>query len=143
MKRLWELAVLLGVGVGIFLAPRPLHAQACKDETDMLDGSKQALMDFVLTVKKESLPDFERADEQKSAVSKLSIHTSMMQELVTCLDKAAQDTTASKADADAAKARRDASAKLLEKIQQEENGIKSAKASKDAKTLIENLDLAA
>jgi hypothetical protein len=141
MKRLGELVLLVGVGVGIFFAPQSLHAQSCKDETDMLDGSKQALMDFVLTVNKESVPQFERADEQKSAVSRLGIHIGMLKELVACLAKAEQDTTAPKANAEAAKAQDAAAAKLLEKIQHEQSDIKAAKASKDAKALVGKLDL--
>ncbi len=141
MKRVWGMTLLVGTGVGLFLTPQLAHAQACKDEVSMIDGSKQALVELTETVKKESLPDFERSNQQKSAVNKLSIHTSMLGELVSCLDKAAQDTTASKADVEAAKAQRDASAKLLEKIQHQQSGIKDAKDSKDAKDRIEKLDL--
>lgn len=107
----------------------------------MLDGSKQALLEVTAAVRKESLPDFERGNEQKSVVNKLGIHTSMLQELMDCLDKVQQDTSASKADVEAAKAQRDASAKLLEKIQHQEGDIKDAKESKNAKALIEKLDL--
>ena len=74
-------------------------------------------------------------------MNKLGIHTSMLGELVSCLDKAAKDSTAPPADVEAAKTRRDAAAKLLEKIQQQESGIKDAKTPKGAKSLIEKLDL--
>ena len=107
----------------------------------MLEGSKQALVEFTEAVKKESLPDFERDDHQKSALNKLMIHDSMLEGLVSCLEKAAQDTTAPKADVEAAKAQHDAAAKLEEKVRQERDAIKDAKASKDAKGLIEKLDL--
>ena len=107
----------------------------------MVDGSKQALVELTDTVKKESLQDFERLNHQKSAVNKLTLHNSMLGELVSCLDKAAQDTSAPKADVDAAKAQHDASAKLLEKIQQERGAVKDAKTPKDAKALIEKIDL--
>jgi hypothetical protein len=43
---------------------------------------------------------------------------------------------------EAAKAQHDAAAKLREKIQHEQAAIKGAQAPKDAKALIENLDLA-
>jgi hypothetical protein len=141
MTRLWGLTILVGAGVGIFLAPHPAAAQACKDEVSMVDGSKQALVELTDTVKKESLQDFERLNHQKSAVNKLTLHNSMLGELVSCLDKAAQDTSAPKADVDAAKAQHDASAKLLEKIQQERGAVKDAKTPKDAKALIEKIDL--
>jgi hypothetical protein len=141
MKCVWELTLLAGLGVGLLLAPRPVRAQVCKDEVSMLDGSKQALVELTGTVKNEDLQQFEKANHQKSAVNKLSVHTSMLGELVSCLDKAAQDSTTPKADAEAAKTQSEAAAKLLEKIQHEQNDIKNAKASKDAKALIEKLDL--
>jgi hypothetical protein len=141
MKRVWGMALLVGASVGLFLAPRGVFAQACKDELSMVDGSKQALMELTETVKKESLPDFERLNHQKSAVNKLSLHVSMLGGLVSCLEKAAQDTTAPKEQVDAAKAQHDASAKLLDKIQQARGAIKDAKGPKDAKALIEKIDL--
>jgi hypothetical protein len=141
MKRVWEFTLLAGIGVGLFLAPQPLRAQVCKDEVSMLDGSKQALVELTETVKKENLPQFEQSNHQKSAVNKLSVHTSMLGELVSCLDKAAQDSATPKADAEAAKAQSATSAKLLDKIQHEQTDIKNAKAPKDAKALIEKLDL--
>jgi gas vesicle protein len=135
------MALLVGAGVGLFLAPQRGLAQACKDELSMVDGSKQALVELAETVKKESLPDFVRLNHQKSAVNKLTLHDSVLGELVSCLDKAAQDTSAPKADVDAAKAQHDASAKLLDKIQQERAAIKDAKTPKDAKALVEKIDL--
>jgi hypothetical protein len=136
------MTLLVGAGVGLFLGPQPVFAQACKDEVSMVEGSKQALVELTEAVKRESLQDFERLNHQKSAVNKLTLHNSMLEELVSCLKKAAQDTTASKEAVEAARAQHDASAKLLEKIQREQGAIKDAKASKDAKALIEKLDLA-
>jgi hypothetical protein len=107
----------------------------------MVDGSKQGLLELMEVVKKESLPDFERLNHQKSALNKLSIHASMLGELVSCLDKAVKDASAPKADVEAAKAQHDASAKLLEKIQREQDAIKNAKDPKSAKALIEKIDL--
>ncbi|MGA3327124.1 MAG: hypothetical protein ABSF45_21880 [Terriglobia bacterium] len=141
MKRLWGITLLVGAGVGLILGPQPILAQACKDEESMVDASKQALVELTDTVKKESLPDFERLNHQKSAVNKLTIHDGMLEELESCLDKAAQDTTASKEAVETAKAQHDAAAKLLEKIHHEQGAIKDAKAPKDAKALIEKLDL--
>ncbi|MGA2983913.1 MAG: hypothetical protein ABSG32_08860 [Terriglobia bacterium] len=141
MRRVWGLTLLVGAGVGLFLGPQRVLAQACKDEASMVEGSKQALVELTETVKKESLPDFERNNHQKSAVNKLTLHTSMLGELVSCLAKAAQDTAAPKADVEAARAQHDAVAKLQEKLQQARNAIKDAQASKDAKSLVEKLDL--
>jgi len=142
MRRVWGMTLLVGASAGLFLGPQRVLAQACKDEVSMVDGSKQALLELTGTVKKESLPDFERNNHQKSAVNKLALHNSMLGGLVSCLEKATQDPAAPKQDVEAAKAQHDAAAKLLEKIKQEQAAIKDAKASKDAKALIENLDLA-
>ncbi len=141
MRRVWGMTLLVGAGVGLYLAPQQVLAQACKDDVSMLEGSKQALVELTDTVKKESLPDFVRLNHQKSAVNKLTLHDSMLGELASCLDKAAQDTTAPKEQVAAAKAQHDAAAKLLDKIQQERGAIKDAKAPKDAKALIEKIDL--
>jgi len=141
MRRVWGMTLLVGAGVGLFLGPQHVLAQACKDEVSMVEGSKQTLVELTETVKKESLPDFERFNHQKSAVNKLTIHNSMLGGLVSCLEKAAQNTTAPKEEAEAAKAQHDASAKLHEKIQHERGAIKDAQVSKDAKALIEKLDL--
>ena len=107
----------------------------------MVEASRQALVEFTETVKKETVANFETSDHQKSAVNRIGLHASMLGELVSCLDKAAQDTTLSKEDAAAAKAQHDASVKLQQKIKLQLDAIKNAKASKDAKTLIEKLDL--
>jgi len=141
MKQMWAITLLAGVGVGLLLEPCPVFSQTCKDDVDMVDGSKQALADFIGTVKRESLPDFERMNHQKSAVIKLSLHDNMLGELVSCLDKAAKDSAAPKQDAEAARTQHDAAANLLEKLQKEQGAIKEAHASKDAKALVEKLDL--
>ena len=141
MRQVWGITLLAGIGVGLFLGPQHVFAQACKDEVSMVDGSKQAVVEFTETVKKESLADFKTMNHQKSAVNKLGLHNIMLGELVSCLDKAAQDSATPKAEAEAAKTQRDAAAKLQEKIQHEQAAIKDAKAPKDAKALIEKLDM--
>lgn len=142
MRSVWGAAFLLWASTGLFIGPQQVYAQACKDEVEMVDGSKQALVSFTDTVKKESVAVFETSDHQKSALNRIAMHDSMLGELVTCLDKAAQDTTLNKEDAAAAKTQHDAAAKLLAKIKQQQGDIKSAKTPKDAKELIGNLDLA-
>ena len=107
----------------------------------MVEASKQALVELTETVKKETLQDFQRLNHQKSVVNKLAIHNSMLGGLVSCLDKAAQDTTAPKEQVEAAKAQHDASAKFQEKIKHERSAIKDAQGAKEAKALIEKLDL--
>jgi len=141
MRRAWGMALLVGAAVGLFLGPHQVLAQACKDEVSMVEASKQSLVELTETVKKESLSDFQRLNHQKSLVNKLTVHDSMLGGLVSCLDNAAQDTTAPKEQAEAAKAQHDAAAKLQEKIQRARVAIKDAHAPKDAKALIEKLDL--
>jgi len=142
MRHVWGMTLLAGASAALLVAPQPLRAQACKDETAMVEGSRQALVEFVATVKKESLAEFETLNHQKSAVNRLGLHNTMLGELVGCLEKAAQDTTASKDDAAAAKAQHDAAVKSQEKVQQGQGAIKDAKTSKDAKALVEKLDFA-
>ena len=135
------MTLLVVAGLGLFLSPHQVLAQACKDEESMVEASKQALVELTETVKKESLPDFQRLNHQKSLVNKLAVHDSMLGGLVSCLDTAAQDTTAPKEQAEAARAQHDAAAKLQEKIQHARAAIKDAQAPKDAKALTEKLDL--
>ena len=142
MRRVWGMTLLVGAGLGLILGPQQVLAQACKDEVSMVGTSKQTLVEFTDAVKKESLPEFERLNHQKSAVNKLTIHNSMLGGLVSCLEKAAQDPSAPKEQVEAAKAQHDAMANLLEKLQHERGAIKDAQVSKDAKALIEGLDLA-
>jgi hypothetical protein len=135
------MTLLAGAGVGLFLGPQQVLAQACKDEVSMVEASKQAFVELTETVKKESLSDFQRLNHQKSVVNKLTINNSMLGGLVSCLEKAAQDTTAPKEQAEAAKAQHDAFVKLQDKLQHARVAIKDAQTPKDAKALIEKLDL--
>ena len=141
MRRVWGMTLLVGAGMGFFLGPQRVLAQTCRDEVSMVEGSRQALVEFTETVKKESLPDFERLNHQKSAVNKLTLHNSMLGGLVSCIEKAAQNTAAPKEQVEAAKSQRDASAKLQEKTQRERGAIKDEQVSKNAKALVEKLDL--
>jgi hypothetical protein len=142
MRQVWGITLLVGAGMGLLLGPQHAFAQACKDEVSMVEGSRQAVMEFTETVKKESLADFTTMNHQKSAVNKLGLHNVMLGGLASCLDKAAQDPTLSKDDVAAAKTKHDAAVKLQEKIKQQQGAIKDAKEPKDAKAFIEKLDLA-
>ena len=141
MRSRWGIIFVLWTSVCVF-APHCVLAQACKDEVSMVDGSRQDLAGFTAEVKGESLPKFESLNHQKAAVSKLSMHDSMLGELISCLDKAAQDTTLSKEDVAAAKTQHDASVTIQAKIKQQHGLIKNAKTPSDAKALIGNLDFA-
>jgi len=135
------ITLLAGTGLWFLLWAPHAFAQVCKDETSLVDGSKQALTEFTESVKKESLVKFETSNHQKGAVYKLSFHYGMLGELISCLQKASEDATIPKEDAAAAKAQHDASVKLREKVKRQQTAIKNATSSKDAKALIEKLDL--
>jgi len=139
MKRIIG-TVLLVCGLAGCLGQRTLFAQACQDDEEMSKTTLKDVTDLVGTIKKESLGDFEKAYHQKSYVSKAGFSLTVLAGLVSCLDKAAQDSTASKEQADAYKAKRDSYAKLKEKIEQSRSAVKSAE-QKDAKALIEKADL--
>ncbi len=139
-KHVWGIILLLGTGVGLLLGPQQVFGQACKDEETMVEGSRQALVELPGTVKKENLAEFQTLNQQKSTVNKLTLHDSVLGELIDCLEKVTQDSTATKEAVAAASAEHDASVKLQEKIKRQESAIKDAKAPKDAKALIEKLD---
>jgi hypothetical protein len=139
MKRITGIVLLAG-GLAGCLRQRPLFAQACQDEEEMSKSTLKDVTDLVGTVKKESLEDFEKSYHQKSYLSKAAFSVSMITGLVACLDKAAQDSTATKEQADTYKAKREGYAKLKGKIEQSRNAVKSAE-QKDAKALIEKADL--
>lgn len=124
-----------------WLGPRPLLAQACKDEETMSGESGKALVELVDTVKKESLQDFQRAYHQKSCLNKLTFSRNAVDGVLSCLDKAVQDTTAAKEDLDAYKAKREVYAKRKERIERDRKALKDATEAKDAKALIEKFDL--
>ncbi len=121
--------------------PKSLFAQSCKDEEAMVEDSKKTVTDLIDTVKKENLENFQSKFHQKSCLSKLTFSLSMVSELVNCLEKASQDTSASKEQSDAYKAKREAYAKLKEKLDQDRNALKAAQDPKQAKALIEKFDL--
>jgi hypothetical protein len=139
---------MLGMGVAATallasaLAPKPLFAQACKDEQAMVDEYKQGLVSTVETVKKESLDNFEKAFHQKTCLTKLTLYINVMDEVLNCLDKASQDASATKEQTAAYKAQKESETKLKEKLTQYKSQLKAIETPKDAKALIEKIDLA-
>lgn len=126
----------------LLAGPAPLQAQSCQDEDAMVQISRQDLTGLVDTIKKESLQDFENKFHQKSSLSKLNFSSGLVGELVDCLDKAAQDPAATPEQKAAAQTKRDAAAKLKEKLDHSRNELKSAANPKDAKAILEKLNLA-
>lgn len=134
--------VLLAVAVlAGYLRPRPVLAQACKDEEGIVADYQKSITELADIVKKESLADFQKAYHQKNFQTKLTLCISMVNGLVTCLDKASQDTTATKEEVDAYKAKRDRFAKLKDTAEQDRKTLKATEAAKEAKALIEKFDL--
>ena len=139
MKR-WIVCVLVLGSASIFPSgPSRLVAQVCKDEESMVADSKKAVTDMVETVKKESLPDFEKAYHQKNVTNKLTFFGSVVDGYISCLQKHAGDPTTPKEDADAAKGKIDAYSTLKEKIKRDRDAVKAAQTGKEAKALIEKI----
>lgn len=119
-------------------APAP---EACQDEAAMLGEATKTVTDLVEAVKKESLQDFQKAYHQKSCLSKLTFCVSAVSGLVSCLEKAAEDTLATKQQVADYKAKRERYSKLQDRITQDRNALKATEVAKEAKVLIEKLDL--
>ena len=134
-------AAFLVAAVISCLGQRPLHAQTCKDEEDMAAFYTKEINDLQQTIKKESLQDFEKAFHQKSCLTKLTLFVGALDGVMRCLGKAAQDTTATKAQVDTYKAKRERTAKLRDKIDHYKSALKGAETAKEAKGLIEKFDL--
>jgi hypothetical protein len=136
------IALVVGALLGLSLGPPRLCAQACKDEESMATEYKKDLADRVASVRKESLPDFEKAFHQKSTLTKLTLYGNIADTVMECLNKAAQDATTPKEEAETLKAKQATYAKLKEKIQHDREALKAAEVPKDAKDLIAKFDLA-
>src|ERR1700758_3194443 len=92
------IGTVLLLGVLVFIGQRPARAQeaqgatACQDDEEMTKTTLKDLADLVAGVKKESLGDFEKSYHQKTFVSKSGFGLTVVTGLVSCLDKAAQDS---------------------------------------------------
>lgn len=135
-----KVALLLVLGSVCLILPRGAVAQACQDDESMVTANTKDLSDSVAAVRKESLDEFVKDFHQKSISFKLSLSSGMVEEVVDCFNKAAKDTTATKEQTDAYKAKSAAYAKLKAKIDQGVKGLKAATDPKQAKALIEKLD---
>jgi len=130
-------AIVLGSVLALPSGPPQLFAQVCTDDEAMVADYRQSVTDMIETVKKDTLPDFEKAFHRKNVTTKLTLFGSMVDGLISCLQKRASDPTTPKEDADAAKVKIDAYSKLKDKIKQDRDALKAAQSSKAAKTLIE------
>jgi hypothetical protein len=132
-------ALVLGSALLLPSGPAQLSAQVCKDEEGMVAEYRKTVTDLVETVRKESLLDFEKAYHQKNVMTKLMLFGNTVNGLISCLQKTANDPTALKEDADAAKGKIDVYNKLKDKIKQDRDALKAAQTDKEAKALIEKL----
>jgi len=137
MKCWTVFALVLGSAFVLSLVSLRLSAQVCGDEEGMVNYYRKNATDLVETVKKESLQDFEKAFHQKTMMTNLTLFGSMVDGLLNCLQKRANDPATLKEDADAAKGKIDVYNKLKDKIKQDRDALKAAQTEKDAKALIE------
>ncbi|HZO99911.1 MAG TPA: hypothetical protein VFD30_06440 [Terriglobia bacterium] len=129
-------AVLVCLG-----AQSPLIAQTCQDDEAMAANYTKDISDLVAAVKKESLVDFEKNYHQKKCLTKLNLAVNIVGQVADCYNKAAQSTEATKEEIAAAKAKAETYSKLKANIEQSRNSLKSTEVAKDAKALIEKIDL--
>ncbi len=139
MKTIIGFAIL--AGYTLCLGQRPLLAQACQDEEEMVKTSLKDLTDLVDAVKKENVTAFQNHYHQKSYLSKATFLVSVIGGFVDCLDKAAQDSTATKEQVETYRAKHQTYTKLKSKVEKEKNALKSTEDAKNAKALIEKFDL--
>lgn len=141
MKNRIGIVLLVSAAWSYFLVPPTLFAQACKDDEMIVGEYKKGITELVATVKKESLADFQKTYHQKSCLSNLTFCLTAVNGLIKCLDKAAQDATATKEDVEACKVKQASYGKLKDKIENDRNALKVADDPKQAKALIEKIDL--
>ena len=111
--------------------------QPCLDEEAMVTDYEKGLNDLVATVRKEKLPEFQRAYHRRTCLSKLNMCGAVFDTATACYDNAVKDSATPKANIEAYKAKLDAYAKLKAKLVQYRNSLKAKENPKDAKALIE------
>lgn len=131
---------LVGVASG-FADDKKAPPQACKDEETMVVDYQRGLSDLIATVQKESLADFGRAFHRRSALNKLNLSEGILDIATECLDQTLKDSSAAKGQSEAYRAKRDAYAKLKERLVQYRDSLKGKDEDKDAKALIEKFEL--
>ena len=141
MKSVMGIVLLGGIFWISLLSPRPVFAQACQGDEAAADAFQKSLIELVSKVKKESLQEFQRAYHQRSGLTTLTLCYQAANDAMSCLEKAAKDPATAKEEVDADQAKREAYAKLRDKVEQDRNALKAAKAPQDAKALIGKFEL--
>lgn len=141
MNRRMGFVLVMGIAALGLFAPPSLRAQTCQDEEAMVADYKKTISDLAASVKKESLEEFERAYHRKNCLTKLTLSLGIVSGAADCFSKAAEDPATPKDQAAAHKAKSETYTKLKDKLSHYRDGLKSTEAGKDAKTLIEKIDL--
>ncbi|MBI4165037.1 MAG: hypothetical protein HY508_04815 [Acidobacteria bacterium] len=117
------------------------QSQACSDEESMVADYQKSLAELVSTIHKEKLEEFQRAYHHRSCLSKLNLSEGILDVATACFDQAIKDASTPKKDIETYRAKRDAYAKLKEKLIQYRDSLKAKEEAKDAKILIEKFDI--
>jgi len=141
MNRRMVFVFVMGTAALCLFAQCPLRAQACQDEEAMATDYKKSISDLAASVKKESLTDFEKAYHRKSCLTKLTLSLGIVGGAADCFNKAAEDPATPKDRVASDKEKSDIYTKLKEKLGHYRDAVKSTEAGKDAKALIEKIDL--
>ena len=141
MNRRMGFVLVIGTATLGLFAQQSLRAQACQDDETMVADYKKSISDLAASVKKESLEDFEKAYHRKSCLTKLTLSLGIVGGAADCFNKAAENPATPKDQAAADKAKSDSYSKLKDKLSHYRDALKSAEAGKDAKALIEKIDL--
>jgi hypothetical protein len=140
MKRGRTVVPLYFILAANLVCPPALRAQTCQDDEAMVENYRTDLTELVEKTRKETLEEFEKAFHQKICLTKLTLALGLTQELVSCLEKAAQDPQASKEQAAQDKTKGESYAKLRDTIDQDRKSLKGAEAPKEAKSAIGKFD---
>jgi hypothetical protein len=134
--------ILTVIFAGSLLFGLPIHqslfGQTCNDDEGMVKSYVRSITDLVSTVKKGSLGVFEKDYHEQSCLSRLTLSLGVIDSLIDCLNKAANNTTATKEQIAAIKSKLQAYVKLKSAIEQDRDTLKAAKDTKAAKSIIEN-----
>jgi hypothetical protein len=141
MKQGMILFLFLATAVCGFAEDKKPTPQACADEESMVTDYEKGLSELIGTVHKEKLDEFERAYHRRSCLSKLNLCDGILDMVTACYDEALKDSSTPKANVDTYRAKRDAYAKLKEKLMHYRDSLKAKGEDKDAKNLIETFDL--
>jgi|YelNatPaOPRAMG01_1025707.scaffolds.fasta_scaffold12101_3 hypothetical protein len=140
MKR--RILIVLLAGPLLLELPRyALRGQTCTDDEGMVKSYVQSITDLIGTVKKESLPDFEREYHEQSCLTRLTLALGIVNSLIDCLNKAAKDPAATQEQIAAIKSKLQSYTKLKSTLEQDHDSLKAAKDTKTAKALIEKFVL--